>query len=61
MLAKNHDYDQAVAGMRVSSYTDLIFEGKSIVPSRLKVTMDYIGIRGIDANYMDMINYSVFD
>jgi hypothetical protein len=60
MLAKNHDYDEAWRSMRISSYTDLILmkiyrtkqieslEGKTLVSE------------GIDANYMDMINYSVF-
>lgn len=60
MLKKNHDYDEAWRGMRVSSYTDLILmklyrtkqieglDGKTLVSE------------GIDANYMDMINYAVF-
>lgn len=60
MLVKNHDYDEAWRGMRISSYTDLILmklyrtkqieglEGKTLVSE------------GIDANYMDMINYAVF-
>ena len=50
MLAKNHDYDEAWRCMRVSSYTDQIesLAGHTLVSE------------GIDANYMDMINYSVF-
>jgi hypothetical protein len=60
MLKKNHDYDEAWRGMRISSYTDLILmklyrtkqieglDGKTLVSE------------GIDANYMDMINYAVF-
>ena len=60
MYAKNHDYDEAWRSMRISSYTDLILtkvcrtkqiednEGKTLVSE------------GVDANYMDMINYSLF-
>ncbi len=60
MLKKNHDYGEAWRGMRVNSYTDFILmkihrtrqiennKGKTIVSE------------GIDANYYDMINYSVF-
>jgi hypothetical protein len=60
MYAKNHDYDEAWRNMRISSYTDLILtkiyrtkqiegnEGKTIVSE------------GIDANYIDMINYALF-
>lgn len=60
MYAKNHDYDEAWRIMRISSYTDLILmklyrtkqieshDGKTIVSE------------GIDANYMDMINYALF-
>jgi hypothetical protein len=60
MLKKNHDYDEAWRGMRISSYTDLILmklyrtkqieglDGKTLVSE------------GIDANYYDMINYSIF-
>ncbi|MBR6078255.1 MAG: DUF1599 domain-containing protein [Paludibacteraceae bacterium] len=60
MLKKNHDYDEAWRSMRVTSYTDFILtklnrtkqieenEGKTLVSE------------GIDANYLDMINYSVF-
>lgn len=60
MLKKNHDYNEAWRGMRVSSYADLIFmkifrtkqiealDGKTLVSE------------GIAANYMDMLNYAVF-
>ncbi len=60
MLKKNHDYGEAWRDMRVSSFTDIILtklqrikeienhEGKTIVSE------------GIDANYMDIINYAVF-
>lgn len=60
MKKKNHDYDEAWRGMRMTSYTDMILtkinrtkeieghDGRTIVSE------------GIDANYMDMINYAVF-
>lgn len=60
MLAKNHDYDEAWRMMRVSSYTDLILQKVQ----RTKQIEDNEGetcvSEGIDANYMDMVNYSVF-
>ena len=60
MLRKNHDYDEAWRGMRISSYTDLIlmkiFRTKQIESLR----GDTLVSEGIDANYMDMMNYAVF-
>jgi len=60
MIAKNHDYGEAWRQMRISSITDLILvkllrvrqiednEGRTIVSE------------GLDANYQDIINYSLF-
>lgn len=60
MLKKNHDYDEAWRMMRVSSYTDLIlmklYRTKQIEENGGKTIVS----EGVDANYMDMINYSVF-
>jgi len=60
MLAKNHDYDEAWRNMRMSSYTDLIL----MKLKRTKQIEDNLGItlisEGIEANYLDMINYAVF-
>ena len=60
MLAKNHDYDEAWRGMRISSYTDVIL----MKLYRTKQIEDLAGktlvSEGIDANFMDMINYAVF-
>ncbi len=60
MLAKNHDYDEAWRSMRISSYTDLILmkinRTKQIESNNGKTLVS----EGVDANYMDMINYSVF-
>lgn len=60
MLKKNHDYDEAWRSMRVSSYTDFILTKIE----RVKEIEDHQGhtlvSEGIDANYMDIINYAVF-
>ena len=60
MENKNHDYGEAWRDMRVSSLTDLIIQ--KIL--RIKQIEDNDGktlvSEGIDANYQDMINYSVF-
>ncbi len=60
MFDKNHDYDEAWRNMRISSFTDIILmkllrikqiennEGKTLVSE------------GLDANYSDIINYSLF-
>lgn len=60
MEAKNHDYDEAWRNMRISSYTDLIL----MKLKRVKQIEDNRGqtivSEGIDANYLDMINYAVF-
>ena len=60
MLRKNHDYDEAWRSMRVSSYTDLIlmklYRTKQIEGNDGKTLIS----EGIDANYLDMMNYSVF-
>ena len=60
LAAKNHDYDEAWRDMRVSSMTDIIL----MKLMRVKQIEDNAGktliSEGIDANYQDMINYSVF-
>jgi hypothetical protein len=57
---KNHDYGEAWRDMRVSSITDIIlmklFRVKQIEDNKGQTQVS----EGIDANYMDMINYSVF-
>lgn len=60
MEAKNHDYGEAWRNMRLGSYTDLIL----MKLMRTKQIEDNKGVtiisEGIDANYLDMINYAVF-
>ena len=59
MMAKNHDYGEAWRDMRVSSLTDLILmkilRVKQIEDNKGKTIIS----EGIDANYSDMLNYSV--
>lgn len=60
LFAKNHDYGEAWRQMRVSSMTDIIL----MKLLRTKQIEDNQGAtlvsEGVDANYMDMINYAVF-
>ena len=60
MENKNHDYDEAWREMRISSLTDLIM----MKILRIKQIEDNQGktiiSEGIDANYLDMLNYAVF-
>lgn len=60
MLAKNHDYGEAWRSMRISSYTDLIlmkiYRTKQIENNKGETLVS----EGIDANYMDMVNYAIF-
>ena len=60
MLRKNHDYDEAWRGMRVSSYTDLILMKVFRTKQIEELDGDTLVSEGIDANYMDMLNYAVF-
>lgn len=60
MNNKNHDYDEAWREMRISSLTDLIL----MKLLRIKQIEDNKGktlaSEGLDANYLDIINYAVF-
>ncbi len=60
MEDKNHDYGEAWRDMRISSLTDLIlmkiFRVKQIEDNKGQT----VASEGVDANYMDMLNYSVF-
>ena len=60
MLKKNHDYDEAWRTMRVSSYTDLILTKLQRIKEMEDLEGDTLVSEGIDANYMDIINYAVF-
>ena len=60
LLAKNHDYGEAWREMRVSSITDIIlmkiYRTKQIEDNQGQTIIS----EGVDANYMDMLNYAVF-
>lgn len=60
MRNKNHDYGEAWRDMRVSSITDLILQKilriKQIEDNNGKL----LASEGLEANYLDMINYAVF-
>lgn len=60
MTDKNHDYGEAWRDMRVSSFTDIIL----MRILRIRQIEDNDGTtlvsEGVESNYMDMINYSVF-
>ncbi len=60
MEAKNHDYGEAWRDMRISSITDLIIQKlyrvKQIEENKGKTRIS----EGVDANYLDIINYAVF-
>lgn len=60
MLRKNHDYNEAWRMMRVSSYTDFILTKIERVKEIENLNGGTLVSEGIDANYMDIINYSVF-
>lgn len=60
LMNKNHDYGEAWRDMRVASITDIVLmkllRVKQIEDNQGKTIIS----EGIDANYMDMINYAVF-
>jgi hypothetical protein len=60
MMDKNHDYGEAWRNMRISSLTDIIlmklFRIKQIEDNKGKTSVS----EGVDANYFDIVNYSVF-
>jgi hypothetical protein len=60
MLVKNHDYGEAWRGMRISSYTDLILMKIYRIKQMESLAGNTLVSEGIDANYMDIINYAVF-
>ena len=60
MMAKNHDYDEAWREMRVSSFTDIILQ-KLLRTKEIESNNGHTVVsEGVDANYMDMINYAIF-
>lgn len=60
MVKKNHDYNEAWRLMRTCSYTDFIL--MKICRTKQIESLDGMTLvsEGIDANYLDMINYAIF-
>jgi len=60
MKRKNHDYDEAWRGMRVSSYTDLILTKIERIKEIENLKGETLVSEGVEGNYMDIVNYAVF-
>ena len=60
MKRKNHDYDEAWRGMRVSSYTDLILTKIERIKEIENLGGETLVSEGVEGNYMDIVNYAVF-
>ncbi len=60
MLAKNHDYGEAWRDMSQESFVDLILVKLLRIKQILANDGKTLISEGIDANYMDIINYAVF-
>ncbi len=60
MMDKNHDYGEAWRQMRISSYTDLILMKIKRTKQIEDMKGEMLVSEGVEANYMDMINYAIF-
>jgi len=60
MMDKNHDYGEAWREMRISSFTDLILQKLLRVKQIENNAGKTLVSEGLDANYLDMVNYAVF-
>jgi hypothetical protein len=60
MTRKNHDYGEAWRSMRVSSLVDLILMKLLRIKSIEDNQGNTLVSEGIDANFLDIINYAVF-
>ncbi len=60
MLDKNHDYGEAWRDMSQESFVDLIITKLSRIKQILANDGKTIISEGIDANFVDIINYAVF-
>ncbi len=60
MFNKNHDYDEAWRNMRISSLTDIILMKLLRVKQIENNKGETFISEGVDANYLDIINYAVF-
>ena len=60
MFAKNHDYGEAWRSMSQESFVDLILMKLQRIRQILSNDGKTLISEGIDANYLDIINYAVF-
>jgi hypothetical protein len=60
MADKNHDYGEAWRQMRISSLTDIILMKLLRIRQIENINGQTLISEGLDANYLDIINYSAF-
>lgn len=60
MFDKNHDYGEAWRDMRISTFTDLIMMKLMRIKQIEDLEGQTLASEGIDANFRDIINYSIF-
>ena len=60
MLDKNHDYGEAWRDMEISSLTDLIIQKIFRMKSINNNDGETISSEGVESNFQDILNYSVF-
>ncbi len=60
MLSKNHDYGEAWREMSMESFVDLIIVKLLRIKQILNNDGKTLISEGIDANYVDIVNYAVF-
>lgn len=60
MLSKNHDYGEAWREMSQESFVDLILMKLLRMKSILQNNEILLASEGLDANYVDILNYAVF-
>jgi hypothetical protein len=60
MLEKNHDYGEIWRSMLVSTFTDMLLMRINRIHQIIDNKGQTISSEGIDSNFMDMINYSIF-
>ena len=60
MLQKNHDYGEIWRSMLVSTFTDMLLMRINRIHQIISNRGKTLASEGIESNFMDMINYSIF-
>lgn len=60
LQAKNHDYGEAWRDMRLHSFTDMLLTRLMRIKQIEDNRGSTLASEGVDANYVDMINYAAF-